>query len=909
MLSRAVLATLLLLSIGGAAMAADAQSMALYVSPTGNDAWSGRYPTPRDGDGPLATLTGARDALRRLKAASAFPVGGISVAVQPGTYELSSPLELTDADSGLAGGDVIYRAWPERQVHLVGGKVVRNWTPVTDPTVLSRLDPSARGKVMQADLRAAGVTDLGEVVSEGRRLEFFFKDEPMTLSRWPNEGFVKIVDVLNLNPVDVRGTKGDRGGKFVYDGDRPKRWTTESDPWLHGYWFWDWADQRMKVESIDTDKRIISLAPPQHSYGYRKGQWYYALNLLCELDSPGEWYLDRQTGILYFWPPSPITDGSAVVSVLGDMVKLSNASNVIFEGFTFEGSRGSGIVMSGGEHNQVLGCTFRNLGSWAVKVSGGAANSVIGCDVYNVGNGGISLSGGDRNTITPAGHLAENNHIHHYGRWNRMYQPAISLSGVGNRAAHNLIHNAPHEAIAFSGNEHVIEYNEIHSVCYESNDAGAIYAGRNWTMRGTTIRYNYLHDISGFEGRGCVGVYLDDMYCGTAINNNLFYRVTRAAFIGGGRDNSIENNVFVDCRPAVHVDARAMGWAKPGAESWVKESSEKGTHLGLPYLKPPYSERYPQLLNIVSTDPFAPMGNRIDRNVCVGGRWDEIEGKGRPFLTIGDNLLDQDPLFVDAEHLNFQLKPQSPAYQIGFERLPIEKMGLYKDPRRASWPVTHSVRPAQIPPAPAPRAARTNPVVFRVPARTQAVKVDGTLNAEEWFGLDTTRGITVEQGINGEKLARKSQAWLAYDAQYLYLAIDNAVDPLQALRPGDTWGQDDAVEVSLQNSAAGKTAPILVLRGFPSGHFVGSDEPGTPKAVVDTAAQGVLYAARAVNAARWTAEWRIPWASLGIDPSTQTRFAFNLCVRKSAEPLWVEWQGTGTYTWEVSQAGVIELVR
>lgn len=890
-------------------MAADAQSLALYVSPAGNDAWSGKYPTPRDGDGPLATLTGARDAVRRLKAASAFPAGGISVAVQPGTYELSSPLELTDADSGLAGGDVIYRAWPERQVHLVGGKVVRNWSPVTDPTVLSRFDPPARGKVMQADLRAAGVTDLGEVVAEGRRLEFFFKDEPMTLSRWPNEGFVKIVDVLNLNPVDVRGTKGDRGGKFIYDGDRPKRWTTESDPWLHGYWFWDWSDQRMKVESIDTDKRILSLAPPQHSYGYRKGQWYYALNLLCELDSPGEWYLDRQTGILYFWPPSPITDGSAVVSVLGDMVKLSNASNVIFEGFTFEGSRGSGIVISGGEHNQVLGCTFRNLGSWAVKVSGGAAGSVIGCDVYNVGNGGISLSGGDRNTITSAGHLAENNHIHHYGRWNRMYQPAISLSGVGNRAAHNLIHNAPHEAIAFSGNEHVIEYNEIHSVCYESNDAGAIYAGRNWTMRGTTIRYNYLHDISGFEGRGCVGVYLDDMYCGTAINNNLFYRVTRAAFIGGGRDNSIENNTFVDCRPAVHVDARAMGWAKPAAESWVKESNEKGTHLGLPYLKPPYSERYPQLLSIVSTDPFAPMGNRIDRNVCVGGRWDEIEGKGRPFLTIGDNLLDQDPLFVDAEHLNFQLKPESPAYQMGFERLPIEKMGLYKDPRRASWPVTHAVRPAEIPPAPAPRAARTNPVVLRVPARTQTVTVDGTLNPEEWFGLDTTRGITVEQGINGEKLARKSQAWLAYDAQYLYLAIDNAVDPLQALRPGDTWGQDDAVEVSLQNSSAGKTAPIAVLRGFPSGHFVSSDEPGTPKAIVDKAAQGVLYAARAVNAARWTAEWRIPWASLGIDPLTHTRFAFNLSVRKSAEPLWVEWQGTGTYTWEVSQAGVIELAR
>ena len=116
--------------------------------------------------------------------------------------------------------------------------------------------------------------------------------------------------------------------------------------------------------------------------------------------------------------------------------------------------------------------------------------------------------------------------------------------------AHNLIHDAPHIAVIFGGNNHIIEYNEIYNVCYESNDAGAIYAGRDWTMRGTVIRYNYMHHISGFKGKGCVGVYLDDMYCGTKIYGNLFYRVTRAAFIGGGRDNIVENNLFVECTPS-----------------------------------------------------------------------------------------------------------------------------------------------------------------------------------------------------------------------------------------------------------------------------------------------------------------------------------------------------------------------
>ena len=119
--------------------------------------------------------------------------------------------------------------------------------------------------------------------------------------------------------------------------------------------------------------------------------------------------------------------------------------------------------------------------------------------------------------MTPGGLVAENNHIHHYGRINRMYTPGIALYGVGNRAAHNLIHTAPHIGVMFGGNDHVIELNEIHHVCMESNDAGAVYAGRNWTMRGHNIRYNYFHHISGFEDRGCVGVYLDDMFASAAI--------------------------------------------------------------------------------------------------------------------------------------------------------------------------------------------------------------------------------------------------------------------------------------------------------------------------------------------------------------------------------------------------------
>ena len=93
---------------------------------------------------------------------------------------------------------------------------------------------------------------------------------------------------------------------------------------MHGYWFWDWSDQRHKVESIDTESRIISVVPPYHGYGYRVGQWFYALNILAELNVPGEWYLDRETGILYFLPPEPIEQGQAIVSVLDSLVRSLN---------------------------------------------------------------------------------------------------------------------------------------------------------------------------------------------------------------------------------------------------------------------------------------------------------------------------------------------------------------------------------------------------------------------------------------------------------------------------------------------------------------------------------------------------------------------------------------------------------
>ncbi len=646
-----------------------------YVSPSGDDSASGSL------NKPFATLARARDAIRELKEAGVLPEGGITVHIRGGVYPLRESFKLATRDSGTESSPIVYRAYNKEKVRLIGGKQIGGFKPITDPAILRRIDQKCRNKILQTDLRAQRITDFGQVSpkrfggpAHSTGLELFFNDKPMTLARWPNEGFVKITGLVEPGTVNVRGTKGSKTGKFMYEGDRPKRWTGENDVWLHGYWFWDWSDERQQVESIDTDKSIISVAPPYHNYGYRIGQWFYGLNILAELDTPGEWYLDRQTGILYFWPPEPIKKGHAVVSVLNTLVEMSGVSHVVIKGVIFEAVRGTAVIMSNCKNTQIAGCVLRNLGGTAVQVGGGSNNGVLACEIYATGSGGVSLRGGKRQALTAGGHFAENNHIYHYGRWQRMYTPAISLAGVGNNATHNLIHTAPHMAVMFSGNDHVIEFNEIHNVCLESNDAGAIYAGRDWTMRGTVIRYNYLHEITGFRDRGCVGVYLDDMFCGTKIYGNVFYRVTRAAFIGGGRDCLVENNIFVDCRPALHIDARAMTWAGYHVGTTMTERLK-----AMPYMSELWRKRYPRLVNILEDEPASPKGNIVRRNICSGGKWLELHGVNENIVIWENNLIDKEPGFIDKANMNFQLKDNSKAYKAGFKPIPIDIIGLLED--------------------------------------------------------------------------------------------------------------------------------------------------------------------------------------------------------------------------------------
>ena len=648
---------------------------------------------------PFATLEDARDAVRELKTTSGLPTGGLKVRVRSGVHTLAHGVRFGPEDSGTAAAPIVYCPAEGETVRLLGGRQLdpAAWTPVTEPAVRARLAEGAKEHVVQIDLASQGVTDLGTFVSRGfgrdagpAHLELFFNDLPMTVAQWPNAGqFAEITGFTKpvTNPWGQEA--GDLTGGFTYDGDRPSHWAPANDIWVHGYWGYDWANSYERVSRLDPENRLVETAPPHGNHHFTPGQRFYFLNVLEELDQPGEYYVDQTNGILYFWPPGELSEAEAVVSEVSEpLMTLQDVSHVELRGLTVEAGRGSGIEAEGGEGLRIIGCTIRNCGTWAVRIEGGTNHTVAGCDIYGCGDGGVSVNGGDRPSLTPCNHAVVNNHIHHFARWTRCYVAGIGAGGVGMRFAHNLIHDAPHNAILFWGNDFLIEHNEIYRVCLETGDAGAIYTGRDYTYRGNVIRRNFIHHMGGV-GMGTMAIYMDDCVSGTHIAENTLWHCQTAVVLGGGRDFVVEQNVFVECLLAIGADARGIS-TNPVWQNNIKGLWE--SLKAIRYNEPPYSEHYPEIAGV---DPHYAAGkgvppehNRVERNVCwhspwIGEPWPTGANNG---ITEKDNLVDMDPGFADEPFGVLTLGPRSPAQRLGCGVIPLDEIGLVRDATRATVP-------------------------------------------------------------------------------------------------------------------------------------------------------------------------------------------------------------------------------
>ncbi|NLV43907.1 MAG: right-handed parallel beta-helix repeat-containing protein [Candidatus Hydrogenedentes bacterium] len=666
-----------------------------HVSPTGSDT------NPGTESSPFLTLERARDAIRSLKEKEDLPEGGIKVWIHPGNYTVKQSFQLTTEDSGSADAPLIYCAFGPETPRFSGGIRLDAFTLLDDPETLNRLPESARGSVMTADLDRAGVAEIIPLelggFSSGRGftthpvMELYVNGEPMVPSRWPNEGFVQTGEVMGPATLKAWDNRpGSPEGRFKYLEDRPAAWVNEPDAWLYGYWFWDWADSYEKIERIDAETREITLAQPWHRYGYRQNQRYYAVNLLCELDVPGEWYLDRTKRKVYLFPKSSL-DGAIVElsTVPFPLMEAKNLCHVRFQGITWECGAADGVRIESGEDCRLEGCIIRKMAGNGVEIKGGFKHSVQSCDIHTLGRGGIVLSGGDRKTLTPGEHLVENCHIHHLSRIDHTYTPGVLVDGVGNRVRHTLIHDVASSAFRVGGNEHLFEFNEVFRAVLESDDQGGADMWGNPTFRGNVYRHNYWHHLGNpaKESESAhsmqAGIRLDDAICGTLIEGNIFHRCSTAPTlfggvqIHGGKDNLIQDNLFVD-------NAAAVSFSPWGDTRWREfvaaalEAPEIDRDL--------YLERYPALVALNEGHDI----NTVRDNIAL--RCDALFLRA-PEGTVSENNTEYPEGKELSEGPDGRLIwSETEAQQLGLEGLLFAKMGLYEDPWRQGPDTEWSLR-------------------------------------------------------------------------------------------------------------------------------------------------------------------------------------------------------------------------
>ena len=692
-------------------------SMHFYVNPLGNDTHPGTEQQP------FATVAAAKEAVRTQIAEGLCE--SITVHIAEGNY--STPvLCFTAEDSGTEDCPITY---------IADGQVVLNGGVWLDPACFSSpseeiravLHGDARSRVVCCDLTVLGLTraDWGEMCIIGSHhsghqyddvvlspmwCELFVNDHRMTIARYPNEGYLDMGEPISVGDswtkhgynrwIQMRNPTPDIYSIDRETAHRAASWKFAPQVWMFGFPAYDWADMSTPIVKIDTEccsmeAKYVSMfsaraADPNDTFS--NGGRYYLYNVLDELDVPGEWYLDRENGILYLYPPCDMADAEIHLSIITDgVLSFADAEHLNFVGFTVLGTRADGICGSG-RYLTLENCTVKNCAGNGITLKG-SHNRVIGCEITRTGKGGISLTGGDRMTLTRGENLVENCYVHDFSEIYMAYQSGVYLGGVGNIARHNEICNTPHMAIGYSGNDHLIEYNDIHDAVLCSTDAGAIYAGFDWAAHGTILRYNRIFNIGNDPFRPS-GIYWDDGFSGQTAYGNILIGIPGPSFmIGGGRDNIVEGNLVIDSNhAAVEYDDRHRdgyingGWAKDDTQ--IPDGKHWKVLAQVPYTSGIWAAKYPHLAALKTdpeTDandpdfPINPAYSSVSHNVIVAphGNAFAISDAVYTYSTIENNHIYETGEAVDWDENTRNLSPDSIVYSEvpAFTPIPAEKIG------------------------------------------------------------------------------------------------------------------------------------------------------------------------------------------------------------------------------------------
>jgi len=809
-----------------------------FVSPQGNDQWSGKLPVPnRDRtDGPFATLTMARDAIRRVKKACGKLPGPITVRLRGGKYYIPEAIVFTPDDSGSRECPITYEAYPGETPILSGGRKITGWQPYKGEILSTALPEVKRGRWHFRSLFADGKRQIrarypnvdpknpyrsgflyaGKASDEskyrrlpvhcisraGDELEYKIKipadghydlwmlysgdnkscgfqdmsgrtsirlddQAPIPLPNLPdtddclkfkwarcirlsvsrgvhtltwrnNQGGLIFIDAFALcsdagwkpgaEPWPKSSGKGhlllmrardfskaqarelmmlpffkDSYGKtrFPYRaGDVKPVWARASDAEIHIYPSKGCIAymQITRLKRVDEQSHTVQIGGKECVTALTTGDRFFVENVFEELDSPEEWYLNRKTGVLYFWPGPKRAPASDIIAprlnrlfhftgMDNNPVRFIRLSGLAMcetdyspDGCIGWGMGNNGVVyLQSADDCAVQNCRFSNIGDYAVYLFGGRRNAIIGNDAAYGGEGGITLFNSAENTIA-------DNHIHHCGQVHK-HIGGVVLHGPGSRGnliSHNLVHDMSRYGISLKnpGQHNVIEYNEVFNTNLETYDTGGIEVtqhDREFRSH-SVIRYNLVHDNVGYSSDMGIevccawGIYLDSFAGGYTISHNLTYRNSWGGImIQGGKDNKVFNNIFIG-----------------GGHDQMTVANYAENSTGLEFARNIFYCLGHGIFDIA-------LGRKVlrsDRNLYYHGdhamrnsfRWGSAMRGNRLSLDLAawqkagfdKNSLVADPLFVNPAKDNYCLKPDSPAFHLGFEPIAIEKTGLIR---------------------------------------------------------------------------------------------------------------------------------------------------------------------------------------------------------------------------------------
>jgi parallel beta-helix repeat protein len=676
------------------------------------------------------TLAHARDAIRQVKAKGSLEQP-VVVLVRRGKYFLEETFLLDRRDSGTRECPILYKAYPDEKPVLSGGRELSGWRPYRGQIIQSAL-PSAKG-------------------GKWKFRQLFFNGQRQRRARWPKfddenplyggwlqmEGPAKLISF----PGSWRGDRVQKSGSGVAfkfaPGALRHHWSKPEQGEVMYFAYEDGWVSTVPVKSVDYTSRIITLThggyqfdvPPWYEpVSFRPGYRFRVENMLEDLDQPGEWCLDWDEGIVYFWPPSgSITDGDeVVVPALDCLVDLYGASWITISGFTFtetmdgdnfhrDGVEGVGAMfpragwqycgeavhLKHAEHCVIENNHFSAVGGNGVYLEGHNLRNTIRCnEISEAGANGVCLAG--TALQQPLFNRVSDNYIHHCGVLSKNVAGVFTGASNGNTIAHNHIEHIPHHGINLANTplgRNIVEYNLIHHVGLETHDNGAINCwmeqpGQPDAQRcGHIIRYNYISDVHRYDELGKSashrGIYLDNYTSNCLVYGNVIVRCPEGIMVHGGKNNLIENNVIVDCPIGVHLGNYVCTW-----EYWKPMASFlSANHILRNVIYQSDPSAFVFALHGGTGIEVAQSVAQSDWNLFFQGQQgkytfqDATELAGAEKITslsgwralgFDENSVIADPLFVDAKHGDYRLRPDSPALKLGFVGVDLSKIG----PRR-----------------------------------------------------------------------------------------------------------------------------------------------------------------------------------------------------------------------------------